>query len=169
MWRHPTNLIFWVGMTAESELFVEESVLEAVREVLDEGGVHVEGELVIEVPPEWRKMSRYDLFPVNGEAKLLLRTSVDEEGEVIYEGLVEIGSVKWRTLWTPPLGDEDAEPPIPLIEEIRIGDRVITPSTELTVNLWIDTLEVEGFIDDLEDLCRKYAVDRRGYRFAFNS
>ena len=157
-------------MTADSELFVDEVVLESVMEILEQNKIEIEGDLVIEIPKEWQGIHRYDRFPRSGEAKLKIRTAICEGGIILEEDYKEIGSVKWRTLWNPPQDEwEDVEPPIPLIEEVRILDKVIRPSTEITVSLWIDTLDVERFVDELEALCRKYAVDGKSYYFTFKS
>ena len=152
-------------MTADSELFVDEVVLESVMEILEENNIEVEGDLVIEIPDEWQGIYRYDEFPSHGEAKLKIRTAICEDGVILEEDYKEVGSVKWRTLWSEW---EDAEP-VPLIEEVRILDKVIRPSTEITVSLWIDALDVEKFVDELEALCRKYAVDGKSYHFAYKS
>jgi len=149
---------------------VDEVVLESVLEILEENNIQIEGDLVIEIPEEWQGIYRYDEFPSHGEAKLKIRTAICEDGIILEEDYKEVGLVKWRTLWNPPQDDwEDVEPPAPLIEEVRILDKVIRPSTKITVSLWIDTLNVERFVDELEALCRKYAVDSKSYYFTFRS
>ena len=76
-------------MTARSELFVDETIRDAVVDILRKRGV-LEGQrwVRIEVPEGWRGIWSESEYPATGEARILASN---------YENDVEIGRVSWST------------------------------------------------------------------------
>ncbi len=73
--------------TASSELFIDETIRDELKEVLQKQGIDAT-DVRVEVPDDWKDIWNDSCFPESGEAKVFLGDS--EDGQ-------EIGTVKWRT------------------------------------------------------------------------